>query len=94
MKIKFVFFWNYGLFVHSDGTIYVVSITEGEQKIFSYKSKGTLLCELLIPSSMNIIRPDGIFIDSSDNNLFIADSQGPIYDGHSLYKISWKGQCN
>ncbi|MEI6865626.1 hypothetical protein [Flavicella sp.] len=83
-----------GLFAHSDGTLYVVSIDSNEQKIYRYKTDGTLLCELSIPSSLNIVRPDGIFIDKANEYVYIADSQGSIYNGYSLYKIVWLNQCN
>lgn len=83
-----------GLFAHSDGTLYIVSIDSNEQKIYRYNTDGTLLCALTIPSSLNIIRPDGIFIDKTNDYIYIADSQGPIYGGYSLYKIAWSDQCN
>ena len=75
-----------GLFAHSDGTLYVVSISANEQKIFRYSTDGTLICELIIPDSFNIVRPDGIFIDDFDY-VYIPDLQGPIYNGHLQCKI-------
>lgn len=87
-----------GLFAHTDGTLYVVSMSgggqAGGQMIFRYQTDGTLLCALTIPSQLNITRPDGIYIDNADEYIYIVDSQGPIYGGFSLYKIAWDDLCN
>ncbi|MCB9796628.1 MAG: esterase-like activity of phytase family protein [Alphaproteobacteria bacterium] len=87
-----------GLFAHSDGTLYTVSMMgggqAGEQRIYRYSTEGELLCTLNIPSSLGMTRPDGLYIDSSDSYVYIADSQGPLYGGYSLYKIAWTDPCN
>jgi len=86
-----------GLFAHKDGSLYVVSMkgggTAGNQTIYQYQTDGSLMCEITIPNELGIIRPDGIYIDSSDSFIYIADSQGPIYGGSSLYKIAWTNPC-
>ena len=86
-----------GLFAHADGTLYVVSMSgggqAGSQMIFRYQTDGTLLCTLSIPAELGMTRPDGIYIDSADEYLYLVDSQGPIYDGSSLYRITWTQPC-
>lgn len=86
-----------GLFAHADGSLYVVSMSgggqAGSQMIFQYQTDGTLMCALTIPADLGMTRPDGIYIDSADEFLYIVDSQGPIYDGFSLYQIPWTDPC-
>jgi len=86
-----------GLFAHADGTLYVVSMSGGGQgvgqMIYRYQTDGTLLCAITIPSELGMTRPDGIAFDSADEYVYIVDSQGPIYDGSSLYKIAWTNPC-
>ena len=86
-----------GLSAHADGTLYVVSIGGGgqarNQSIFRYKADGTLLCTINIPADLGLTRPDGIAFDSANAFVYIVDSQGPMYGGHSLYKIPWKDPC-
>ncbi|SFD27127.1 YHYH protein [Pseudoalteromonas denitrificans] len=87
-----------GLFAHKNGSLYVVSMkgsgTAGNQTIFQYHTDGSLMCEVTIPNELGIIRTDGIFIDSTDSFIYLADSQGPIYGGNSLYKIAWTKPCD
>lgn len=87
-----------GLFAHADGTLYIVSMSgggqAGGQMIFRYQTDGTLLCTITIPSELGLTRPDGIYIDSADEYIYIVDSQGPIYGGSSLYKVAWDDPCN
>lgn len=87
-----------GLFAHADGTLYVVSIGGGDQagnqQIFRYETDGTLLCTITIPAELGLTRPDGIAFDSANAFVYIVDSQGPIYGGHSLYKIPWTNPCD
>jgi len=86
-----------GLFAHADGTLWVVSMRgggqAGEQMIFHYGTDGTPLCAITIPAELGMTRPDGIYIDSADEFIYIVDSQGPIYDGYSLYRIPWTNPC-
>jgi hypothetical protein len=86
-----------GLFAHSDGTLYVSSMSggggSGGQMIYRYQTDGTLLCAITIPSELGMTRPDGIAFDSTDEYVYLVDSQGPIYDGSSLYKIAWTNPC-
>ncbi len=87
-----------GLFAHADGTLYIVSMSgggsDGGQMIYRYQTDGTLLCAITIPSDLGMTRPDGIAFDSADEYVYIVDSQGPIYDGSSLYKIAWTNPCD
>lgn len=79
-----------GLFAHSDGTLYVLTF----DAIYRYESDGTEICEVTIPEGLGMTRPDGIYIDSNDEYLYLADSQGPLYDGYSMYKIAWTQPCD
>ncbi len=87
-----------GLTVHADGSLYVVAMSRGgqagNQKIFRYQDDGTLLCAISIPTELGMTRPDGIVFDSSSEFVYVVDSQGPIYGGHSLYKIPWTDPCS
>lgn len=85
-----------GLFAHKDGSLYVLSMgngRDGQQRIYQYSAQGNLLCEVAIPSSLGIVRPDGLFIDSEDKYAYIADSQGPLKKRASLYKVRWNNLC-
>lgn len=86
-----------GLFAHVDGSLWVVSMRgggqEGNQMIFNYATDGTPLCAVTIPAELGMTRPDGIYIDSADEFIYLVDSQGPIYDGYSLYRIPWSNPC-
>lgn len=83
-----------GLFAHEDGYLYVVSMrgggTAGNQMIFKYDLKGALESKIVIPSSLGMTRPDGIAFDEDGEHVYIVDSQGPLYDGHSLYRVRWQ----
>lgn len=83
-----------GLSAHSDGHLYVVSMRgrgrSGNQMIFQYDLNGSLKARITIPSSLGMTRPDGIVFDENSENVYIVDSQGPIYGGYSLYRIPWK----
>ncbi len=84
-----------GLFAHSDGSLYVVSMrgrgTSGNQMIFKYDLEGTLEARITIPASLGMTRPDGIAFDEKGKHVYIVDSQGPIHGGFSLYRIPWTG---
>jgi len=86
-----------GLYGHPDGTIWAVSMSggggSGQQMIFHEEADGTLICAISIPAALNMTRPDGIIFDSTDENIYIVDSQGPINNGFSLYKVAWTNPC-
>jgi len=83
-----------GLYSHSDGSLYMVTMQGSSgQKVFQYSVAGELQCTLQIPKSAGMTRPDGIFIDEVNDFLYLVDSQGPLYDGHSLYRIPWTAPC-
>ena len=63
------------------------------QMIYRYSAEGELLCELQIPDSAGLTRPDGIFIDEDNDMVYIVDSQGPLFDGHSMYRVAWTAPC-
>lgn len=83
-----------GLFAHEDGHLYVVSMrgggTVGNQMIFKYDLKGVLESKIVIPSALGMTRPDGIAFDEDGTHVYIVDSQGPLYGGHSLYRVRWQ----
>ena len=85
-----------GLYAHSDGSIYMVTVGGGAdgQMIYRYSTEGELLCELAIPESLGMTRPDGIFIDEDNDMIYIVDSQGPLFGGHSLYRLPWTAPCD
>ena len=80
-----------GLFAAADGTLYMVAVdgTGGDQFIYNFTTDGTQNCILTIDSSISIARSDGIYIDNAEEYVYIADSQGPLFDGYSLYRIPW-----
>lgn len=85
-----------GLFAHPDGALYVVTIgggRDGQQLILQYALDGTLSCAINIPEELGMARPDGIYIDSADEYVYIVDSQGPLFGGNSLYKVAWNSPC-
>lgn len=83
-----------GLFAHSDGQIYMTTV-DADQYILRFDiADGTLNCAILIPEALNIARPDGIYITDDDTIMYLADSQGPLFDGVSLYAIGWTDPCN
>ncbi|MEO0561692.1 MAG: hypothetical protein AAF125_06245 [Chloroflexota bacterium] len=82
-----------GLFAHSDGTLYVVTM-QGSQVVYRYTMDGELLCAIDLPSELGMTRPDGIYITSDDANVYLADSQGPLFGGYSMYRIGWTDPCN
>lgn len=79
-----------GLFAHSDGSLYILTF----ESLYQFNTDGYQTCEIVIPKDLGIVRPDGVYIDSKDEFIYLADSQGPLKDGHSLYKIPWKKPCN
>lgn len=84
-----------GLYAHSDGSLYMVTVGgSSSQMIYRYSTEGELLCELEIPSSAGLARPDGIFIDEDNDMVYIVDSQGPLFNGHSMYRVPWNAPCS
>lgn len=86
-----------GLFAAADGTLYMVAVdgTGGDQFIYNFTTDGTQNCILTIDSSLSIARSDGIYIDDAEEYVYVADSQGPLFEGHSLYRLPWNpAECN
>ena len=78
-----------GLFAHPDGTLYVLTF----RGIYRFTKDGVQTCEISIPKDLGMVRPDGIYIDSKNEYIYLADSQGPLKNGHSLYKVAWTQPC-
>ncbi len=78
-----------GLFAAADGSLYMVAFGSTNQLIYNYSTTGTLNCTAAISSEANIQRPDGIYIDSREEFVYIADSQGDLNGLYSIYKIPW-----
>lgn len=55
------------------------------------QGRGTLKARITIPASLGMIRPDGIAFDENGKHVYIVDSQGPLDEGYSLYRIPWTG---
>jgi len=82
-----------GLFAHADGQIYMTTV-DADQYILRFDiADGTLNCAILIPEALNVARPDGIYITADDTTMYLADSQGPLFDGFSMFEIVWTDPC-
>lgn len=82
-----------GLFAHADGQIYMTTV-DADQYILRFDiADGTLNCAILIPEALNMARPDGIYITADDATMYVADSQGPLFDGYSMFEIAWTDPC-
>ena len=79
-----------GLFADEDGTIYVLTFGA----IYRFTTDGIQTCEVSIPDELGMTRPDGIYIDTAKEFIYLADSQGPLNGGHSMYKIAWTKPCD
>ncbi|MFK7937044.1 MAG: esterase-like activity of phytase family protein [Saprospiraceae bacterium] len=79
-----------GLFAHADGSLYVLTFSA----IYQFSTDGTQSCQVSIPDGLGMTRPDGIYIDSNNEYIYLADSQGPLNGGHSMYKIGWTKPCD
>lgn len=79
-----------GLFGANDGTIYMVAFGGGSasQSIYNYTTDGTLNCTITLDSSIGLIRPDGIFIDSNEEYVYVADSQGALNGLFGMYRLN------
>lgn len=83
-----------GLFAHPSGQIYATTV-DADQYILRFNIEdGTLNCAILIPEDLNVARSDGIYITSDNATMYLVDSQGPLFDGFSLYAITWTDPCN
>lgn len=78
-----------GLFAHPDGTLYVLTF----KSIYRFNNAGVQNCKISIPNDLGMTRPDGIYIDNKNEYIYLADSQGPLKNGYSLYKIAWTQPC-
>lgn len=79
-----------GLFAHADGSLYVLTFSD----IYQFEIDGTQTCTVKIPDGLGMTRPDGIYIDNNNEFVYLADSQGPLNNGHSMYKIAWTRPCD
>lgn len=80
-----------GLFASND-FLYVMSVdgTGDGQTIYKYSTSGDLSCTVSLSSDLvDIVRADGIYIDSNEEFVYIADSQGSLNDLYGVYKIDW-----
>lgn len=82
-----------GLFAHSDGTFYAVTIG-ADQQILRFDDTGALLCLITIPETLGMARPDGIYITADDSLVYLADSQGPLFGGSSMFRVAWNDPCS
>ena len=78
-----------GLFATSDGSIYMVAFGAGDGDIYRYNTEGTLSCVITLSSDIEIVRPDGIYIDSNGEYAYLADSQGALNGLHGMYRLAW-----
>lgn len=80
-----------GLFAATDGTLYLVAFGGGNvnQIISNYSTDGTLNCTITIGDEVDIQQMDGIFIDSNQEYVYVADSQGLLNGLSAVYRIPW-----
>lgn len=83
-----------GLFAHRDGQVYVTTVGADQYILRFGIADGALNCAIRIPEALNVARSDGVYITADDQSLYLVDSQGPMYDGFSLYEIAWTDPCN
>lgn len=83
-----------GLFAHPSGQIYVTTVGADQYILRFGTADGTLNCAIRIPETLNVARSDGLYITADDATMYLVDSQGPMYDGFSLYEIAWTDPCN
>lgn len=82
-----------GLFAHPNGQVYVTTVGAAQYILRFARSDGTLYCAIRIPEELNVARSDGIYITADDATMYLVDSQGPLYDGVSLFEIAWTDPC-
>ncbi len=80
-----------GLFAAADGSLYMVAFGGGNanQQIYKYDLDGTLTCTLTVPDVVDLQQADGIFLDSNEAYVYLADSQGALNGLSSVYRIEW-----
>lgn len=80
-----------GLFGAADGSLYLVAFGGGNvnQNIFNYSTDGTLNCTITMGDEVDVQQADGIFIDSDQEYVYIADSQGLSNGLSAVYRIPW-----
>lgn len=83
-----------GLFAHSNGQVYVTTVGADQYILRFSIADGTLNCAIRIPEALNVARSDGVYITADDTTLYLVDSQGPMFDGSSLYEITWTDPCD
>lgn len=83
-----------GLFAHPSGQIYMTTVDADQYILRLDTADGTINCAILIPDELNVARPDGIYITADDSTMYLVDSQGPLFDGFSLYEIAWTSPCD
>lgn len=86
-----------GLFGANDGSIYMVAFGGGSasQSIYNYSTEGTLNCTITLSTDIGLVRPDGIFIDSNEEYVYIADSQGALNGLSGMYRLEMSElSCN
>ena len=78
-----------GLFAAADGTLYLVAFGGGNvnQLITNYSTDGTIICTITIGEEVDIQQMDGIFMDSNEEYVYLADSQGLLNGLSSVYRI-------
>ena len=83
-----------GLFAHPSGQLYVTTVGADQHILRFGTTDGTLNCAIRIPEALNVARSDGIYITADNAMMYLVDSQGPLYDGFSLYEIAWTDPCS
>ncbi|MDW3646826.1 MAG: hypothetical protein R8P61_07185 [Bacteroidia bacterium] len=80
-----------GLFGGSDGSLYMVAFGGGNvnQNIYKYSTDGSLICTITIGDEVDIQQADGIYLDSNQEYVYIADSQGALNGLASVYRLNW-----
>lgn len=80
-----------GLHAGQDGTLYLVAFGGGNvnQNIFTYSSTGNLICTSTIGDEADVQQADGVFLDSNQEYIYIADSQGASNGTASVYRLPW-----
>lgn len=80
-----------GLHAAADGTLYLVSFGGGNvnQNIFSYSREGNLNCTITIGEEADIQQADGVYLDSNQDYVYMADSQGALNGLPAVTRIPW-----
>lgn len=78
-----------GLHATSDGSIFMVAVGGSGQNIYKYSTSGVLSCTINLDGNVDLQRADGIYIDSNQEYVYVADSQGALNGLYGMYKITW-----